>query len=68
MPIHEIDLDDEPQETPNTDHVVLKGNAFTCLHCGVSYAMNLPCPINLMVDSMRSFTNSHAHCEKATVE
>lgn len=48
----------------NTDHVVLQGSQFTCLHCGATYEMNLPCPITVMVAAINAYTASHAGCSK----
>ena len=49
---------------PNTDHVVLIENVFTCKHCGARYPIALPCPINVMVAASRAFVVDHAYCKK----
>lgn len=57
----------EPERSMNaiqpTDHVVMRGNAFLCKHCGKTYAIALPCPINVMVAAMKAYVADHQYCQ-----
>lgn len=45
-------------------HVILRPPAtFLCRHCGDSYEMNLPAPIDIMVGASRSFSATHKRCK-----
>jgi hypothetical protein len=45
-------------------HVVLRPpNTFFCLHCGETYEMNLPAPVDVMVGAMGSFSKTHKKCK-----
>lgn len=45
-------------------HVVLRPpGTFLCLHCGETYEMNLPAPVNVMVGAMQSFNKTHKKCK-----
>lgn len=46
----------------NTHHVRLIDGTFSCLHCGVRYTMNMPCPINVHTAAMLAFVDDHAEC------
>lgn len=45
-------------------HVVLRPpGTFLCLHCGETYEMNLPAPVDVMVGAMQSFNKTHKKCK-----
>lgn len=46
----------------NTDHVVMQGDLFVCRHCGATYKMNLPCPINVMTAAIKAYVDTHKDC------
>lgn len=48
----------------NTDHVVMEGSVFVCLHCGSRYGLNLPCPINVMTAAINAYVLDHKHCKQ----
>lgn len=50
----------------NTDHVVMLRNTSTikCLHCGMTYDINVPCPSSVFVAILNAYVESHKHCEK----
>ncbi len=52
----------------STDHVVMRGNDFVCLHCGQRYRPTLPAPINVMVAMSRAFGRAHRDCQPKTGE
>lgn len=47
----------------NTNHVVMQGNQFVCLHCGRRYTPTLPAPINVATAMMKAFVKDHEHCK-----
>lgn len=53
----------------SSDHVVMEGNTFVCLHCGPgqNYKMNLPCPINVMTAAMNAYVLTHKYCQKTSI-
>lgn len=52
-----------PRARRNTDHVVLRGSGFACLHCGQSYEPSMPCPMDIYAASAKSFQKAHARCK-----
>lgn len=48
-----------------TDHVVLKGDAFTCLHCGDSWAFSLPVDLDVLIAAGEAYRRRHWQCPKA---
>jgi hypothetical protein len=46
--------------------VVLLDGRFFCRHCGASYTMNLPAPINVAAAAMNAFVDDHEKCKLAT--
>jgi hypothetical protein len=46
------------------DHVVinLRTFVFECKHCGLSYPMAAPAPINLVVAASKAWLSDHRHC------
>lgn len=48
------------------DHMVFKApNIIACLHCGQSYGMNLPAPVELVSAMSAAFIKSHRTCKKS---
>ncbi len=45
-------------------HVVLNGSTFECLHCGDSYEMQLPAPLDVMTAAMKAFNTTHGACKE----
>ena len=49
-------------------HTVFKNNDLFCFHCGTSYKMNLPQPIDMAGAMMKQFAKSHKDCKKTWIE
>jgi len=49
-------------------HVRLLDGAFSCLHCGARYTMNLPAPINVFTAACNAFVDDHEHCTLGVAE
>lgn len=47
----------------NTDHVVMQGNEFVCLHCGRRYAPAMPAPVSVFTAMTNAFIKDHKHCQ-----
>jgi hypothetical protein len=43
-------------------HVTLGNNAYWCLHCGASYALQLPMSINMLTATAGAFIKDHKSC------
>lgn len=54
----------------STDHIILntQTGAFQCLHCGASYRMGLPAPVNMVLAMSKSFIADHRHCQPSAGE
>ena len=50
----------------NSDHVVydMERQALSCQHCGASYKMTLPAPINMVAAMMKEYVKAHRNCTK----
>ncbi len=49
-------------------HVGFRNNKLFCWHCGTSYDLQLPSPVDMAVGVMEVFAKSHEKCEKTWVE
>ena len=47
----------------NPHVVLLPPGTFFCLHCGETYEMNMPAPVDVMVGAMESFNKTHGKCK-----
>lgn len=47
----------------NTDHCVIRGDAFLCMPCGATYRPALPCPVDVFVATSNAFIDLHRHCK-----
>ena len=54
--------------TKKQEHTGFRNNDLFCFHCGTSYKMNLPQPIDMAAAIMKQFTKSHKDCVKTWVE
>lgn len=52
----------------NTNHVVMQGSTFVCLHCGSRYTPTLPAPINVATAMMNAFVKDHANCQPPSMQ
>lgn len=48
---------------PDAPHVVWTGPAWSCLHCGDSYAMPLPCRVTVYTAALTAFIDEHRDCQ-----
>lgn len=46
----------------STEHVVMRGKEFLCLHCSKSYEPNLPCSIPMLTGMIKTFSDEHQDC------
>lgn len=53
----------KPKKKPDPHVVLVPPATFACLHCGESYEMSLPSPVDLMTSAMRAFSSSHKACK-----
>lgn len=47
----------------NSDHVVMKDNAFCCLRCGDRYTMNMPVDLGVMIAASKAYVARHRRCD-----
>ncbi len=66
----EAEMDAEMQDNslldnfPKADWIrIAPPGRLVCERCKDSYAMNMPCPIGVMLGASRGFANDHQHCE-----
>lgn len=45
------------------DHITLGKNAYWCLHCGATYALQLPMSLNMLSATASAFMKDHENCE-----
>lgn len=50
-----------------SDHVVLRGNGFACIHCGQSYEPAMPCPMSVWAGAAKAFDKDHRRCKAPKV-
>jgi hypothetical protein len=48
-------------------HVVLRGDAIHCTHCGEQYTPAMPCPVHAWSAMVEAFSTSHIHCQAPAV-
>jgi hypothetical protein len=54
--------------TKKQEHTGFRNGDLFCFHCGTSYKMNLPQPIDMAAAIMKQFSKSHKDCVKTWVE
>jgi hypothetical protein len=45
------------------DHVILGNNAYWCLHCNATYALQLPMSLNMLSAIAGAFLKDHENCK-----
>jgi len=45
-----------------SDHVVMQGNEFVCLHCKETYAPTIPCSMIMFSTMAKQFSSEHREC------
>lgn len=54
--------------TKTKGHCGFRNGDLFCFHCGGSFKMNFPQPVDVAAQQMRSFAALHRHCEKTWQE